>query len=168
MKWEGFLPIPQYISAKFCLKPVCETHSISSSCRLTCILSKLYQSLTVKCITGALRPKMLKHIYFLRCLDAVLYIALKSHVSLPRFPETFSMWCRIIFGTKWHRFYYCCNLWWVQPLYCINTLDYYWSLKCSWSIACRCCPNYILILGLTPSFYGLGKDNWKNYETRNI
>ena len=35
------------------------------------------------------------------------------------------MWCGSIFGTKWHRFHYCCNLWWVEPLYCINTLDYY-------------------------------------------
>ena len=32
-----------------------------------------------------------------------------------------------MFGTKWHRFHYCCNLWWVQPLYCINTLDYLYS-----------------------------------------
>ena len=33
------------------------------------------------------------------------------------------MWCSSIFGTKWHRFNYCSNLWWVQPLHCINTLD---------------------------------------------
>ena len=25
-----------------------------------------------------------------------------------------------------------------------------WSLRCSWSIACRRCPNYIFILNLTP------------------
>ena len=61
---------------------------------------------------------------FLKCFHAILYIALKTHVPLLRFSETFSMWCRGIFGTKWHRFHYCCNLWWVQPLYAINTLDY--------------------------------------------
>ena len=34
-----------------------------------------------------------------------------------------------------------------------------WSLRCSWSIACRRCSNYIFILDLTPGFIGLGKDN---------
>ena len=111
--------------AKFCLKPVCETHNISSSGRLTYILSKFSPSFSVSCITDILWPKMLKYIYFSKCFHAVLYIVLKRHVPLLRFPETFSMWCRSIFGTKWHRFHYYCNLWWVQPLYCINTLDYY-------------------------------------------
>ena len=36
-----------------------------------------------------------------------------------------------------------------------------WSLRCSWSIACRRCSNYIFILDLTPAFNGLGKDNYK-------
>ena len=36
-----------------------------------------------------------------------------------------------------------------------------WSLRCSWSIACRRCSNYIFILNLTRGFNGLGKDNWK-------
>ena len=36
-----------------------------------------------------------------------------------------------------------------------------WSLRCSWSIACRRCSNYIFILNLTPGFNGLGKDNYK-------
>ena len=36
-----------------------------------------------------------------------------------------------------------------------------WSLRCSWSIACRRCSNYIFILNLTPGFNGLGKDNCK-------
>ena len=35
------------------------------------------------------------------------------------------------------------------------------SLRCSWSIACRRCSNYIFILELTPGFIGLGKDNCK-------
>ena len=35
-----------------------------------------------------------------------------------------------------------------------------WSLRCSWSIACRRCSNYIFILNLTPGFNGLGKDNY--------
>ena len=35
-----------------------------------------------------------------------------------------------------------------------------WSLRCSWSIACRRCSNYIFILNWTPGFNGLGKDNY--------
>ena len=34
-----------------------------------------------------------------------------------------------------------------------------WSLRCSWSIACRRCPNYIFILDLMPGFNRLHKDN---------
>ena len=41
-----------------------------------------------------------------------------------------------------------------------------WSLRCSWSIACRHCSNYIFILDLTPGFNGLGKGNGKmRWET---
>ena len=36
-----------------------------------------------------------------------------------------------------------------------------WPLRCSWSIACRRCANYIFILDLTPGFNGLGEDNYK-------
>ena len=36
-----------------------------------------------------------------------------------------------------------------------------WSLRCSWSIACRHCSNYIFILDLTPGFNTLRKDNCK-------
>ena len=36
-----------------------------------------------------------------------------------------------------------------------------WSLRCSWSIACRRCPNYIFILDLITGFNGLGKGNCK-------
>ena len=36
-----------------------------------------------------------------------------------------------------------------------------WSLRCSWSIACRRCSNYIFILNLTPGFNGSCKDNYK-------
>ena len=35
------------------------------------------------------------------------------------------------------------------------------SLRCSWSIACRRCSNYIFILNLALGFIGLGKDNCK-------
>ena len=35
------------------------------------------------------------------------------------------------------------------------------SLRCSWSIACRRCDNYIFILDLTPGLKGLGKDDFK-------
>ena len=41
-----------------------------------------------------------------------------------------------------------------------------WSLRCSWSIPCRRCSNYIFILDLTPGFNGLDKDNCKTgWET---
>ena len=40
-------------------------------------------------------------------------------------------------------------------------------LRCSWSIACWRCSNYIFILDLTPALNGLGKDNckvrWKTF-----
>ena len=36
-----------------------------------------------------------------------------------------------------------------------------WSLRCSWSIACQRCSNYIFILNLTLGFNGLGKNNYK-------
>ena len=35
------------------------------------------------------------------------------------------------------------------------------SFRCSWSIACPCCSNYIFILDLTPGFNGLVKGNCK-------
>ena len=42
-----------------------------------------------------------------------------------------------------------------------------WSLRCSWSIACRCCFNYIFVLDLIPGFNGLGR--WQlRHETRII
>ena len=39
------------------------------------------------------------------------------------------------------------------------------SLRCSWSIGCRRCSNYIFILDLTPGFTGLGEDNCTTRET---
>ena len=39
-----------------------------------------------------------------------------------------------------------------------------WSLKCSWSIACWWCSNYIIILELTPGFNGLCKGNYKTWQ----
>ena len=36
-----------------------------------------------------------------------------------------------------------------------------WSLRCSWSIACGCCHNYIFILNLSPGFNGLYRDKCK-------
>ena len=43
-----------------------------------------------------------------------------------------------------------------------------WSLRCSWSIACWRCSNYIFILDLTPGFNGLGKDDymtrWESFK----
>ena len=47
-----------------------------------------------------------------------------------------------------------------------------WSLRCSWSIACRRCSNYILILDLTHGFSRLGKYNcktgWESLKFRNL
>ena len=40
----------------------------------------------------------------------------------------------------------------------------WWSLRCSWRIACRRCFNYIFIGDLTPGFDGLGKDNCKTRQ----
>ena len=37
----------------------------------------------------------------------------------------------------------------------------YWSLRCSWNIACRHCSNSIFVLDLTPGFNRLRKDNCK-------
>ena len=43
-----------------------------------------------------------------------------------------------------------------------------WSLRCSWSIACQRCSNYIFILDLTPGFNGFGKDyymmRWETFK----
>ena len=39
--------------------------------------------------------------------------------------------------------------------------QHWWSLRCSWSIACQRCSNCIFILNLTPNFNGLSKDNCK-------
>ena len=36
-----------------------------------------------------------------------------------------------------------------------------WSLRCSWSFACRRCSNYNFILDWSPGFNGLGKGNCK-------
>ena len=36
--------------------------------------------------------------------------------------------------------------------------------RCSWSIACRRCSNYIFILNLTPGFNGLSKDNYERIQ----
>ena len=121
---EAIFVLLQYLLENFCLKLISETHDIFSSCRLFCMLSKSGAVFTVYCISGDLWPKNVEIHLFLKCFHAVLYIALKTHIPLPRFSETFSMWCRGIFGTKWHRFHYCCNLWWVQSLYGMNTLDY--------------------------------------------
>ena len=38
------------------------------------------------------------------------------------------------------------------------------SLRCSWSIACQHCSNYIFILNLTHGFNRLGKDNCKTRQ----
>ena len=56
--------------------------------------------------------------------------------------------------TKWHtvKSNISCTL--------VGNLIVCWSLRCSWSIACRRCFNYI-ILGLTPDFNILHKDNCK-------
>ena len=47
--------------------------------------------------------------------------------------------------------------WWFE----MPSRPYCRSLRCSWSIACRRCSNYIFILDLTPGFKGFGKDSGK-------
>ena len=47
----------------------------------------------------------------------------------------------------------------VEP--CLSWQLNCWSLRCSWSIPCRRCSNYIFILDLTHDFNRLGKDNCK-------
>ena len=59
-----------------------------------------------------------------------------------------------------------------RVLFCI-TWDCYgrhkncWSLRCSWSIACRRCSNYSFNLDLTPGFNALGQRQLQD-ERRNI
>ena len=47
-----------------------------------------------------------------------------------------------------------------------------WSLRCSWSIACGRCTNYIFILDFSPGFKGLDKDNcktrWEKFKFRDL
>ena len=61
------------------------------------------------------------------------------------------------------------KLWMTKPLktisLCAISLEIsHWNVhcftpvRCSWSIACRRCSNYIFIVDLTPGFNGLGKD----------
>ena len=68
--------------------------------------------------------------------------------------------CEYIWKEKWH-----CNN---RTYYIPSSLQYKahlcWqlncrSLRCSWSIACRRCSNYIFILDLIHGFNRLGKDN---------
>ena len=53
-------------------------------------------------------------------------------------------------------FYTTVNIWYGTHL--SRHLNY-WSLRCSWSTACRRCSNYIFFLALTPGLIGLGKGN---------
>ena len=47
-----------------------------------------------------------------------------------------------------------------------------WSLRCSWSIACQHCSNYIFILHWTLGFIILPKDNcksrWETFKSRDL
>ena len=48
----------------------------------------------------------------------------------------------------------------ISPHLCGGQLNC-WSLRCSWSITCRCCSDYIFILDLTHGFNRWGKDKCK-------
>ena len=72
----------------------------------------------------------------------------------------------------WYFLYYCWKLWnvLVNLLNWLISLEYKthrsrqwncWSLRCSWSIACRRCSNYIFILDLTSGFKGFGRESRK-------
>ena len=47
----------------------------------------------------------------------------------------------------------------LSPCTVINPILLTYLLRCSWSIACRRCSNYIFIFDLAPGFNGLSKDN---------
>ena len=56
----------------------------------------------------------------------------------------------------------------IKHLLCIVLLSGFQSspgaLRCTWSIACRRCSNYMFVLNSTPGFNGLGKGNCKTRE----
>ena len=73
-----------------------------------------------------------------------------------------------------HRHQYHISVFWLCSYSCIYVipsnhwymphLSRWWncfSLRCSWSIACRCCSYYIFILDLTPGFKGLDRNDCK-------
>ena len=57
-----------------------------------------------------------------------------------------------------------CKLWVLSSLWCeMHLCRQYnrWSLRCSWSITCWHCSNYIFILDIIPGCNWLGRDNCK-------
>ena len=73
-----------------------------------------------------------------------------------------------------HRHQYHISVFWLCSYSCIYVIPsnhwykphlsrwwYCFSLRCSWSIACRCCSYYIFILDLTPGFKGLDRNDCK-------
>ena len=69
------------------------------------------------------------------------------------------MFCSLVPIPRWDHeqcLYVPSNLWYRSRL---STQRICWSLRCSYSIACRRCSNYIFILDLTPGFNGSDKDN---------
>ena len=107
-----------------------------------------------------------------KTISLVKWEFLLSHYNAkPSFGSLNTLAIRKLFGcTNWFRF--CQNIDVLFP--CIkelpSSLSYKthlsrqlncWPLRCSWSIACRRCSNYIFILYLTPGFNRLGEDTGK-------
>ena len=114
LKWKWFFIWTQDECVNLCEKLLSETHGVYVMIRqFASYLNYILLFTTISRI-DLVWPKMRKFIiFFKKRFRSVSYIALKNHVPLPRFPETFSMWYRIVFGTEQYRFHYCCNLWWV-------------------------------------------------------
>ena len=56
------------------------------------------------------------------------------------------------------------DYWWACLWWKHSQPDTCWLLRCSWSIACWRCSNYIFIIHLIPDFNGLSKDKCKTRQ----
>ena len=90
-------------------------------------LAKSYTSVTMKSRIDLVWPKMRKFIHFLKRFQTVSFIALKNHVPLPRFPETFNMWYRTVHGRKY-------NIGFISVTICGGYISKYPRLSCKLSL----------------------------------
>ena len=75
---------------------------------------------------------------------------------------------KLLSGPTWTQLYWgiCTISLWYKPQ--LSRQWNCWSLRCSWSIACRRCSNYIVILNLTHGFNRLGKDSCKSRRETSV